>query len=83
MSSHIGRRTFIVNGLYLGIPAEVIMKWTGHKDYQTMKPYIAIVDVLKTEMNKFNKNNFINSLRIYLQLNILSFEKKHKILFQI
>lgn len=56
MSSHIGRRTFIVNGLYLGIPAEVIMKWTGHKDYQTMKPYIAIVDVLKkTEMNKFNK----------------------------
>ncbi|OPB93739.1 hypothetical protein BAS10_13125 [Elizabethkingia meningoseptica] len=56
MSSHIGRRTFIVNGLYLGIPAEVIMKWTGHKDYQTMKPYIAIVDALKkTEMNKFNK----------------------------
>ena len=56
MSSHIGRRTFIVNGLYLGIPAEVIMKWTGHKDYQTMKPYIAIVDDLKkSQMNKFNR----------------------------
>lgn len=56
ISSHIGRRTFIVNGLNLGIPAEVIMKWTGHQDYQTMKPYIAIVDNLKkSEMNKFNK----------------------------
>ncbi|RKT01044.1 site-specific integrase [Chryseobacterium defluvii] len=56
MSSHIGRKTFIVNSLYLGIPAEVIMKWTGHKDYQSMKPYIAIVDDLKkSEMNKFNK----------------------------
>ncbi|MDV3750600.1 integrase [Elizabethkingia anophelis] len=55
MSSHIGRRTFIVNSLHLGIPAEVIMKWTGHTDYQTMKPYIAIVDDLKkTEMDKFN-----------------------------
>ena len=55
ISSHIGRRTFIVNGLNLGIPAEVIMKWTGHKDYQSMKPYIAIVDNLKrSEMNKFN-----------------------------
>jgi len=56
MTTHIGRKTFIVNSLYLGIPAEVIMKWTGHKDYQSMKPYIAIVDDLKkSEMSKFNK----------------------------
>lgn len=56
LSSHIGRRTFIVNGLYLGIPAEVIMSWTGHADYDSMKPYVAIVKELKrSEMDKFNK----------------------------
>lgn len=32
-----------------------VMKWTGHSDYESMKPYIAIVDKLKRqEMNKFN-----------------------------
>lgn len=55
MTTHCGRRTFIVNSLYLGIPAEVVMKWTGHSDYDSMKPYIAIVDELKArEMDKFN-----------------------------
>lgn len=55
LTTHCGRRTFIVNALYLGIPAEVVMKWTGHNDYKAMKPYIEIVDELrKQEMNKFN-----------------------------
>lgn len=55
MTTHIGRRTFVVNAIYLKIPETVIMKWTGHKDYQSMKPYIAVVDELKVEqMNKFN-----------------------------
>lgn len=56
ITTHCGRRTFIVNALYLGIPAEVVMKWTGHADYKAMKPYISIVDELKArEMQKFNK----------------------------
>lgn len=56
ITTHCGRRTFIVNSLYLGIPAEVIMKWTGHADYAAMKPYIAIVDDLKAkEMKKFDR----------------------------
>ena len=55
ITTHCGRRTFIVNALYLGIPAEVVMKWTGHADYKAMRPYIAIVDDLKSrEMQKFN-----------------------------
>lgn len=55
ITTHCGRRTFIVNALFLGIPAEVVMKWTGHEDYKAMKPYVAIVDKLKSqEMNKFN-----------------------------
>jgi integrase len=55
LTTHCGRRTFIVNSLYLGIPAEVVMSWTGHSDYTAMKPYIKIVDTLKEQqMNKFN-----------------------------
>jgi len=56
ISSHAGRRTFVVNGLTLGIPDKVIMKWTGHKDFGAMKPYVKIVDELKkAEMSKFNR----------------------------
>lgn len=56
LTTHCGRRTFIVNALYLGIPAEVVMRWTGHNDYSAMKPYIKIVDSLKAqEMKKFNR----------------------------
>ncbi|MDR2009908.1 MAG: site-specific integrase [Bacteroidales bacterium] len=55
LTTHCGRRTFIVNALRLGVPAEVIMKWTGHSDYKAMKPYIKIVDKLKaSEMEKFD-----------------------------
>lgn len=55
LTTHCGRRTFIVNALFLGIPAEVVMRWTGHSDYSAMKPYIKIVDALKErEMSKFN-----------------------------
>jgi integrase len=56
LTSHCGRRTFIVSALYLGIPAEVIMKWTGHSDYDSMKPYVKIIDDLKRDsMKKFDK----------------------------
>ena len=56
LSTHCGRRTFIVLALTLGISLAVIMKWTGHKSYAAMKPYIKIVDSLKVEeMKKFNK----------------------------
>lgn len=49
ITTHCARRTFVVNALRLGIPAEVIMKWTGHSDFKAMKPYVAIVDELKKE----------------------------------
>ena len=44
IGTHTGRRTFICNALSLGIPAQVVMKWTGHSDYKAMKPYIDIAD---------------------------------------
>lgn len=55
LTTHVARRTFVVMALQLGIPAEVIMRWTGHSRYEAMKPYIAIVDELKKiSMSKFN-----------------------------
>lgn len=55
ISSHVARRTFVTVALTLGIPAEVVMKWTGHKDYKTMRPYMDIVDKLKKQnMQKFD-----------------------------
>ena len=48
--------TFICNALSLGIPAQVVMKWTGHSDYKAMKPYIDIADEIKASaMDKFNQ----------------------------
>ena len=56
LTTHCGRRTFIVNALMLGIPAQVVMEWTGHSDYDAMKPYIAIVDEQKKQsMALFDK----------------------------
>lgn len=55
VGSHCGRRTFIVNALSLGIAPNVVMKWTGHNDYKSMKPYIDIVDSIRAAaMTKFN-----------------------------
>ena len=34
LGTHAGRRTFICNALALGIPPQVVMKWTGHSDYK-------------------------------------------------
>lgn len=55
LGTHAGRRTFVCNALALGIPAQVVMKWTGHSDYRSMKPYMDIADEIKASaMNKFN-----------------------------
>lgn len=56
LTTHCGRRTFICNALMLGIPPEIVMKWTGHSDYKAMKPYIAVSDNAKRKaMSLFNK----------------------------
>ena len=56
LGTHAGRRTFICNALALGIPPQVVVKWTGHSDYKAMKPYIDIADDIKANaMSKFNQ----------------------------
>ncbi len=55
VGTHTGRRTFICNALAIGIPPQVVMKWTGHNDYKAMKPYIDVADETKAEaMKKFD-----------------------------
>lgn len=56
ITTHAARRTFISNALMMGIPPNVVMRWTGHADYDSMKPYIAIADAVRAkEMEKFNR----------------------------
>lgn len=52
LGTHAGRRTFICNSLVLGVPAQTVMKWTGHSDYKAMKPYIDIADEDRKEAMK-------------------------------
>lgn len=56
LTTHAARRTFICNALMKGIAPNIVMRWTGHDDYNSMKPYIAIADSVKAqEMAKFNQ----------------------------
>ena len=62
---YAGRKTFICYALALGIPAPVVMKWTGHGDYKAMKPYIDIADDIRANaMNKFRNMKKISCFRL-------------------
>lgn len=56
LGTHAARRTFICNALMMGIAPNIVMRWTGHADYDSMKPYIAVADSVKAKaMAKFNR----------------------------
>lgn len=44
IGTHAARRTFVVHALEEGMSPEMVMTYTGHADYDTMKPYIALTD---------------------------------------
>ena len=44
-----GRKTFICFMLSIGIAPQVVMKFTGHCDYKSIKPYIDIAEKAKTD----------------------------------
>ena len=44
IGTHAARRTFVVHALEEGMSPEMVMTFTGHADYDTMKPYIALTD---------------------------------------
>ena len=52
IGTHAARRTFVINALQMGIGPTTVMKWTGHKDYNSMKPYIAVADEARAQAMK-------------------------------
>lgn len=49
LSTHVGRRTFIVTALSSGIPEQIVRKWTGHTSYEALRPYL---DIIQTATSK-------------------------------
>lgn len=58
ISTHTGRRTFATNLLNRGASAELVMNFTGHRDYKSFKKYVNIPK--KTEM-RIVRNALIGS----------------------
>ena len=57
IGTHVGRKSFICNALALGVPVNVVMKWTGHSDNKAMNPYIDVADSIKAHyMHKLDIN---------------------------
>ena len=54
IGTHSARRTFVVHALEMGWSPQLVMTYTGHEDYDTMKPYIALTD--KTRKNMMETN---------------------------
>ena len=60
LSTHSGRRTFVCNALALGIAPHIVMKWTGHANMESMKPYIDVADPVRINaMKNFNGTDSI------------------------
>lgn len=71
MGTHAARRTFICFALESGIAPQVVMKWTGHSDYKSMRPYIEISERAKTQaMKQFSKSweNAVQEPPVQVQL---------------
>lgn len=59
ISCHDARRTFVVCSLSLGIPMNIVMRATGHSDYESMKPYVEVLnETQKMEMDKWNFHQY-------------------------
>ena len=57
IGTHAARRTFVVHALEEGMSPEMVMSFTGHENYDTMKPYIALTD-------KKRQNALLNSFKM-------------------
>lgn len=42
ITTHTGRRTFATNLLLKGVPAEIVMEFTGHRSYESFSKYVNI-----------------------------------------
>ena len=42
LTTHVGRKSFVVNSLDMGLTANQVIAYTGHSTIQSMQPYISI-----------------------------------------
>ncbi len=54
IGTHSARRTFVVHALEMGWSPQLVMTYTGHENYETMKPYIALTDKTRKKMMETN-----------------------------
>jgi integrase len=57
IGTHTARRTFATNLLIQGVPAEIVMQYTGHKDYKSFQKY---VNVPKNSQHDFIRKSIFN-----------------------
>lgn len=50
ISSHTGRKTFCTLSLERGIPAELVMKLSGHQDYRSFQRYVRVTERRKKDV---------------------------------
>jgi integrase len=78
ISCHDARRTFVVCSLSLGIPMTIVMRATGHSDYESMKPYIEVLnETQRMEMDKWNTHQYKS--RIIEELDKMDSEQLKKL----
>lgn len=54
IGTHSARRTFVVHALEMGWSPQLVMTYTGHENYDTMRPYIAITDKTRKKLMDTN-----------------------------
>lgn len=54
IGTHSARRTFVVHALEMGWSPQLVMTYTGHESYDTLRPYIAITDKTRKKMMDTN-----------------------------
>lgn len=56
LTTHVGRKTFVVLSLSMGFTANQVIKETGHATIRTLQPYIDIADTTSAEIaDKWSK----------------------------
>ena len=49
LTSHVARRTMITLSLAAGLPAELVMRVSGHRDMETFRRYVRLADAYVAE----------------------------------
>lgn len=66
LTSHVARKTFMTNGLVLGIPADMMRSYTGHKDAKVSERYIKFSNRQRfAQMQKFSFANLSSAKTVF------------------